>query len=199
MTPLRFNANQLRWVVTLVYHGVTGLFWRLRRPPRRVALIIKAFAPAALIMFIEVLIHVQTSRIPRPTHDLDTPFVTQCQDPVAAAKQPRESATFVMLARNSEINEARQAIESIERKFNQWFNYPVMFLNDEEWSPEFIRVLNETVSGKASFEVISKEDWTFPSWMNVQDARASIASQGERGIYNGGKESYHHMCRFNSG
>jgi mannosyltransferase len=134
-----------------------------------------------------------------PPEDLDKPFAIGCQDPIHQASMPRENATFVMLARNSEVNEARETIENIERQFNQWFHYPVLFLNDREWDPEFIRVLNKSVSGKATFEVIPRSDWSFPHWIDKAKARHSMAMQAKNGIYNGGMESYHHMCRFYSG
>ena len=57
----------------------------------------------------------------------------------AAAATPRESAALVMLARNSELEQARHTVESVERRFNRWFQYPVVFLNDEPFSEDFIQ------------------------------------------------------------
>ncbi len=113
--------------------------------------------------------------------------------------EPRENAALVMLARNSELDKALKTVLSIERHFNQWFHYPIVFLNDEPWSEEFISAMNATVSGETRFEVIPKDEWMFPSWMDVDDARASIARQGAAGILYAGLETYHHMCRFYSG
>lgn len=173
---------------------------RTRRVSRRAAFRLKILLTAAVACLLEAFFHVRSHAIPRPPEDLDGPFSTQCQDPVrAAAANPREDATFVMLARNNEIQKALQAIENIERQFNQWFHYPVLFLNNEAWDPEFVRVLNASVSGAATFEVLKKEEWTFPPSANVEHARAKIKEQGDNGVYKGGLESYHHMCRFYSG
>ncbi|KAK0707313.1 glycosyltransferase family 15 protein [Lasiosphaeris hirsuta] len=170
-----------------------------RRLSRRAALRLNIVLAVALALFLESVLHVRSHAIPRPPRDLDEPFSIQCRDPAVAAAAPRENATFVMLTRNSERDQARSTIENIERQFNQWFNYPVLFLNNEPWDPEFVRVLNASVSGLATFAVVDKGDWGYPAWMDVDDAKAKIAAQGSEGIYKAGAESYHHMCRFYSG
>ncbi|KAK3393938.1 glycosyltransferase family 15 protein [Podospora didyma] len=171
----------------------------LRQPPRRARVVAKFALPVVLLCLLDVLLHILSYRIPRPPQDLDKPFATQCRDPLVAASQPRENATFVMLARNSDIETARQTIENIERQFNQWFHYPVLFINDVEWDPDFIRVLNTSTSGRATFHVVPEADWTYPEWVDSAAARQSMARQGMRGVYNGAKEAYHKMCRFYSG
>ncbi|KAK1759836.1 glycolipid 2-alpha-mannosyltransferase 1 [Echria macrotheca] len=181
---------------------VTARVFRLRRPhlSRRVASNLKVVLCVLVALLLESLLHVHRHAIPRPPKDLDAPFSTQCQDPVvAAAATPRENATLVMLARNNELQKALQAVQNIEHQFNQWFHYPILFLNDEEWDAEFKRVLSSAVSGEATFEVIERKDWGFPSWMDVDAARIQMKAQEAKNIYNGGKESYHHMCRFFSG
>lgn len=180
--------------------GLARLLRRGRPLSRRASFHLKLFFGIALALFLETVLHVRSHAIPRPSEDLDAPFSTQCQDPtVEAAKHPRENATFVMLARNNEIDKALQTIRGIERQFNQWFKYPVLFLNDEEWDHDFVKALQDAVSGPTTFEVIPSKDWTFPSWMDTRKARQDMAEQGNKGIYNGGMESYHHMCRFYSG
>ncbi|KAK8048871.1 glycosyltransferase family 15 protein [Apiospora phragmitis] len=83
---------------------------------------------------------------------------------------PRENAVMVMLARNSERIAANKTITSIEKAFN-----------------------------KATFEVIPKEQWTFPPGMDEKAAKQSMKEQGQRGLPHAGSEGYHHMCRFYSG
>ncbi|GAB1312808.1 Glycolipid 2-alpha-mannosyltransferase [Madurella fahalii] len=172
---------------------------QLRRPPRRINTLLKWAGIVVLFCILESLLHAHVYSVSRPPRDLDAPFATQCQDPEVAAAQPRENAAFVMLARNSEINEARDTIRNIERQFNRWFHYPVVFLNNEAWDPEFIRALNESAGGRAIFDVIPEKDWSYPAWIDKERARKSMAKQQESGVWNGGKESYHHMCRFYSG
>lgn len=174
-------------------------FRQVRRPVRRVRILFRVSVFVALLCIIESFFYTRSHSIPRPPEDLDAPFSTKCQDPREAASQPRENAAFVMLVRNLELDEARQTIQNIEAKFNRWFNYPVVFLNDEPWDPEFVRYLNESVSGGATFEIIPKKDWSYPEWIDEKKAKKSFAKQQKDGVWNGGKESYHHMCRFYSG
>lgn len=170
------------------------MFRPLPRPSRRGLFIVLSIL---LPLFIEVSLHWRSFDIPRPQHDLDPPFQTGCREPEVDGK--RESAALVMLVQNSELDAARHTVNSVEDKFNRWFHYPYVFLNDQPWDPEFVRIMNQTVSGEARFEVIPAEEWTYPKWVNQASAKQSILRQGEEGIHYGGKESYHHMCRFFSG
>ncbi|KAK3692320.1 nucleotide-diphospho-sugar transferase [Podospora appendiculata] len=151
----------------------------------------------AVAAILEVYIHTRRFAVKQPDHELDEPFYTQCQEP--AVEKPRENAALVMLARNSELKKALKTVESIEKHFNGWFHYPIVFLNDEPWSAEFMKAMNASVSGVARFEVIPKDEWTFPAWMDANEAKEAIAKQGRDGILYGGLETYHHMCRFYSG
>ncbi|KAK3401977.1 nucleotide-diphospho-sugar transferase [Sordaria brevicollis] len=153
---------------------------------------------------LEVILHVRSWTVQQPSdHELDTPFYTSCQEPATTSHQPREKAALVMLVRNSELLKALKTVQSIEKHFNQWFHYPVVFLNDEPFSQEFVSVMNASVSGEARFEhLVSRKEWGYPEWMDVsdvKDAKEAIKQQGEDGILYAGMETYHHMCRFYSG
>lgn len=51
----------------------------------------------------------------------------------------RANATFLMLARNSDVDDAVHAVRSIEDRFNRRHNYPWVFLNEEPFSDDFKR------------------------------------------------------------
>ena len=51
--------------------------------------------------------------------------------------RPRENATFVMLASNSDVNSVVRAVHELEDRFNRKYNYPWIFLNNEQFSDEF--------------------------------------------------------------
>ncbi|KAI0532590.1 glycolipid 2-alpha-mannosyltransferase [Xylaria digitata] len=178
----------------MLHHRLLQRLQRLRRRGLHKSPILWVVVVAT---FIEVASHVFRFRVPVPSRELDTPFYTTCQEPEVNA--PRENAAIVMLARNEEVEQARHSVESLERHFNQWFKYPIVFLNDEPWNDEFIQTLNATTSAETFFESVPKKEWLFPEWMDQDDARASMKSQGESGILYAGKETYHHMCRFFSG
>jgi len=165
-------------------------WWRLSL--RRALLVLLPLLAALL----EVWSHVRTYSVGLPEYEQDEPFATACREPNVDG--PREKAALVMLARNKELKDVLATIESIERHFNRWFHYPVVFLNDEPWSDDFVAATNASCSGGATYHVIPKGDWGFPSWIDPNSARASIARQGKKGILYAGLETYHNMCRFYS-
>lgn len=66
---------------------------------------------------------------PNCSHNPDAAFV--------AMDSRRANATFIILARNSELKGVVESIQSIEDRFNRRYNYPYVFLNDEEFTDEF--------------------------------------------------------------
>jgi mannosyltransferase len=106
-----------------------------------------------------------------------------------------------MLARNSEVKGAVSSVRSVQEQFNDNFGYPWVFLNDEEWSKDFKQKVSRAVGKNADvkFEVVPKEMWGYPEWIDQERARSSMQDMKNRGIQYGGQESYHHMCRFQSG
>lgn len=56
-----------------------------------------------------------------------------------AVDSQRANATFVMLARNSDIDGAVHAVRSVEDRFNRNYNYPWVFLNELPFSDNFKR------------------------------------------------------------
>ena len=149
------------------------------------------------LLCLETLLHINKFEVKRPPRPLDEPFSVRCQEPDTSA--PRENAAIVMLARNRELDGAVKAVSSLELQFNRWFQYPIIFLNDEPWEQSFKDTLSAVVSGKTQFETISGGMWGFPEWMNRDEARRRMKQQEARGVMYAGMESYHHMCRFNSG
>lgn len=49
----------------------------------------------------------------------------------------KANATFVVLARNSDIQGIAQSMKQAEDRFNKEFNYPWVFLNEEPFDDEF--------------------------------------------------------------
>lgn len=110
------------------------------------------------------------------------------------------NSTFVMLTRNEEIEDVLKTINSIESHFNQWFQYPYVFINNEAFTTEFKNKVESMTSAKTEFGIINEMAWDFPEDIrNSELFHQSIKDQGDRGILYGGMESYHKMCRFYSG
>ncbi|GAB7343677.1 hypothetical protein MBLNU457_1664t1 [Dothideomycetes sp. NU457] len=167
-------------------------------------------ALAIFLVVLEPIHHVRNAySFARPTERLDPPAHQACVNPeVEAARTVRQSAAIFMLARNSEVDDAIHAVRSLETQFNQWFGYPWVFLNDVEWTEDFKTRVSAEIKGKAVFETIDKSMWGWPghftdddkqrarnTWKNMFD---SMDENFQKGTHVQ-KESYHHMCRFNSG
>ncbi|CAI4036079.1 hypothetical protein SMKI_14G2960 [Saccharomyces mikatae IFO 1815] len=134
----------------------------------------------------------------------DRPFYSNCVDTREYLLNPsytKQNASFVMLARNEEIEDVIKTIYSIEEHFNQWFHYPYVFLNDQPFEEDFkAKILNATSGADVEFGTIDEIVWNFP--IDVKDTfdfYNAIEDQGDRSILYGNLESYHKMCRFYSG
>lgn len=127
----------------------------------------------------------------------DKVFQSGCQIP--EVNRPRANATFVVLARNKELDGVIQSIKSMERHFNRWFHYPYVFLNDGDFNSTFKETITNYTSAPVEFGKIDPSMWGFPDWADPAHFKEGIARQGDEAIMYGGIESYHHMCRFYSG
>jgi alpha 1,2-mannosyltransferase len=111
----------------------------------------------------------------------------------------RENATFVTLARNEELGDLVETIKIYEARFNSRFHYDWVMLNNEPFTEEFIQTVKSLISGKVMFGQVPSEQWQFPAWINQDEARASWQRMVEDDVVYADLESYHHMCRYESG
>ncbi|ODV61490.1 glycosyltransferase family 15 protein [Ascoidea rubescens DSM 1968] len=111
----------------------------------------------------------------------------------------RIKATFVTLARNSDLWSLAESIRAVEDRFNNKFHYDWVFLNDDEFSEEFKRVTTSLCSGTTKYGFIEKDQWGFPSWIDTEKAAKVRQEMKEKKIIYGDSISYRHMCRYESG
>lgn len=143
---------------------------------------------------------------------VDAPFYYGCNDIKEYLSDPayqKQNAAFVMLTQNSELEDVLKTMESLELKFNQWFQYPYVFLNDEPFTQEFQDAVQGHTPAKVEFGVIPTDNWDFPEDLESRDTGkrsstnvqfdSNFEDQEDRGILYGGMKSYHKMCRFYSG
>ncbi|KAK9364785.1 nucleotide-diphospho-sugar transferase [Lipomyces kononenkoae] len=112
---------------------------------------------------------------------------------------PRQNATLVMLVRNFEIDDALSSMRQIEDRFNRRYRYPWTFLNDEEFTQEFIELTSGMASGDTEYGLVPKEEWSWPDHIDRQRARTSMKKMEDDDVIYGGSVTYRHMCRYNSG
>ncbi|KAI8997406.1 nucleotide-diphospho-sugar transferase [Pilobolus umbonatus] len=111
----------------------------------------------------------------------------------------RANAAFVILTRNSELDQLRRTIHQLEARFNHKFNYPYVFLNDEEFTDEFKDLTSSLTKAETKYGLIDKEFWSYPEWIDIAKADRLRQEMEDNQILYGGSLSYRHMCRFESG
>lgn len=119
--------------------------------------------------------------------------------PAATDGGPRMNATFVTLARNSDLWEIARSIRQVEDRFNRKFHYDWVFLNDKPFDATFKKVTTSLVSGTTHYGEIPKEHWSFPEHIDQEKARKVREDMAQKKIIYGDSISYRHMCRFESG
>ncbi|KAL8965145.1 MAG: hypothetical protein Q9197_006654 [Variospora fuerteventurae] len=143
---------------------------------------------------------------PAPSVEVQAPAVeVQAPQPVAVESIGEESssakanATFVTLARNSDLSEIVKSIRQIEDRFNRNYHYDWVFLNDKPFDDTFKAVTTAFTSGKTHYGEIAHEHWSFPDFIDQDKARRTREDMAQRNIIYGDSKSYRHMCRFESG
>ncbi|KAJ5677778.1 uncharacterized protein N7477_003411 [Penicillium maclennaniae] len=111
----------------------------------------------------------------------------------------RVNATFVTLARNSDIWDIAKSIRTVEDRFNRNYNYDWVFLNDNEFDDDFKKLTTSLVSGTTHYGRIPKDHWSYPEWIDQDKAKEAREEMDRKKIIYGGSESYRHMCRYESG
>ncbi|WPH04539.1 Alpha-1,2 mannosyltransferase KTR1 [Acrodontium crateriforme] len=147
---------------------------------------------------------VKDSELPKHTDSFKdntspNPVSGETRLPATPAPGERMNATFVTLARNSDVWDISRSIRQVEDRFNRKFNYDWVFLNDAEFDDTFKKVTSALTSGKTHYGKIGKEQWGFPEWIDQDKAKKVREDMHERKIIYGDSISYRHMCRYESG
>jgi mannosyltransferase len=125
-------------------------------------------------VLLELLFHIRSFNVDRPATDLDPPFYVGCQERTSD-KFARANATLTMLARNSDVDGAVASVKSVQKQFNDHYDYPWVFLNNEPWSNEFITKVTAAGAGaRMVFSNISKAMWRYPEWIDEGKARRNM-------------------------
>ena len=130
---------------------------------------------------------------PKPTSN------TGLASPPASSPDEKLNATFVTLARNSDLWDIVESIRQVEDRFNRNYHYDWVFLNDKPFDDVFKKVTTSLISGKTRYGEIGKEHWSFPDHIDQDKARKVREDMAQRKIIYGDSVSYRHMCRFESG
>lgn len=112
---------------------------------------------------------------------------------------PKANATLLTLVRNQELEDIIHTLRQLEANWNHKFHYPYTFINDEPFTDEFKETIKRHTVSDCYFEVIPPEVWNKPSNIDPDIEKEKISKLSEKGVLYIDKDSYHNMCRFNSG
>lgn len=124
--------------------------------------------------------------IPHSSKDIDPEY-----------EQGDAKGVFITLTRNFNLWDLLQTMRDIEDRFNHKYHYDWVFLNDEDFSREFIKETTRLASGTTKYGKIPKEHWSIPDY--VDEEKAAQARIDMKDIIYGDSLPYRHMCRYNSG
>ncbi|OAD67299.1 glycosyltransferase family 15 protein, partial [Phycomyces blakesleeanus NRRL 1555(-)] len=100
----------------------------------------------------------------------------------------------------SEQEAIAETIVNFQDKFNKNFNYPYVFLNNDLFTDEFKTAMKLAApNAEMSFGLVPQDHWGYPPWVNETLAAESRKQMDADNVFYGGMESYHHMCRYQSG
>jgi len=113
--------------------------------------------------------------------------------------QRKANATFVILARNGDLQGVISSMKQMEDRFNKEFLYPWVFLNEEPFSDEFKRRTREVTDAPVSYGLIPRDHWYQPDSIDEEKATAAREQMVKNNVIYGGSVPYRNMCRYNSG
>eukprot|EP00759_Apiculatamorpha_spiralis_P051466 PhF_6_TR5239/c2_g1_i1/m.7590/K10967/KTR1_3; alpha 1,2-mannosyltransferase len=107
------------------------------------------------------------------------------------------NAVIVILCRNSDLQDMIGTMKTFEKRFNRYFMYPYVFLNNEKWDALFQRDISKLTSNPVQFGVISREHWDVPPHINLTLCEERMESL--KYVMYGNSLKYRQMCRYYSG
>ncbi|KAJ6456595.1 glycosyltransferase family 15 protein [Mycena vitilis] len=126
-------------------------------------------------------------------------YNTRLNSSLELAHRARANATFVILARNTDLDNTVRSVREVEDRFNTRHHYPFVLLNDEPFTDEFKRRVSAVASGPVEYGLVPRDHWLQPDWIDEDKATKGREQLVSENVIYGGSVSYRNMCRFNSG
>ncbi|OMJ21274.1 Glycolipid 2-alpha-mannosyltransferase 2 [Smittium culicis] len=110
-----------------------------------------------------------------------------------------EKAAILVLVRNSELIDIIHSIRQLEDRYNHYYHYPYIFLNDRPFTKYFMDKVSLITPSNVTFSLIPSDHWSVPSFVDIKQAKISHRQLEAKGVNYATSMSYRKMCRFNSG
>ncbi|KAJ1804969.1 alpha-1,2-mannosyltransferase ktr1, partial [Coemansia sp. RSA 2599] len=124
--------------------------------------------------------------------------ISSSNSSAVSTPEGRVRAALVALVRNSELEGMRSTIRQVDDRFNRNYGYPYIFLNDEDFTEEFMKQVRAVTNAPVYFGKLPKEHWGLSPYVTEDKVREALERNKDRYLY-GGSYSYRLMCRFQSG
>jgi hypothetical protein len=187
---------------SLRLHRVSQIKWYRSKPIQRIVFVVVILATLFLFFRSPTLLQDVILR-PDRLQSISTVEEASRSD-LANALNPRRSpkprAAFVTLIRERQLSEILPVIRDIQYTFNDEHGYSYVFLSETEFTPWFKDHINDYLSKmplkpKASFGLVSSEDWNVPSHIDLEKAKKRWARHMSAGIPYSHSTTYRQMCR----
>ncbi|QPG72830.1 hypothetical protein FOA43_000132 [Brettanomyces nanus] len=127
-------------------------------------------------------------------------FLDDPQQPIEQYKPA--NATFYTLCRNSDLYDILETINNYNNRFNSEYRYDWVFLNDQQFTDEFKKLVKVSVAGHAYFGQIPSQHWSLPNSVDhdtMKENMQKMINDPDGAPPYADSMSYRHMCRFESG
>lgn len=184
------------WLILEVKYVVDSITFARSDPERLVQLYQKSIDTCEQLENVTYF-KIQEARLKPATNSYLDPKFPKIDRQVSSVHL--ENATLLMLCRNWELPGVLKSMRSLEDRFNRDYHYPWVFLNDVDFTDEFIKETTAMATGKTYYATIPAKDWNTPGYINRTKYDESIKEFIAEDVIYGGSRSYRNMCHFNSG
>ncbi|KAJ2721616.1 hypothetical protein GGI07_003853 [Coemansia sp. Benny D115] len=113
----------------------------------------------------------------------------------------RSDACLLFITRTVSLTKVRRTLYDVQRRFNDRFGYPVVFLSEEPFSDDFQAAVRYMVPADQDvhFGLIPDADWDYPEWVDRQRARQMAEAWANSNELAVDRAGWRHMVRYWAG
>lgn len=84
-------------------------------------------------------------------------------------------AAFVALVSENQLEQMVASVGQLEHRFNGKYRYDWVFFSHEELSEKFKEATSNATGGTVTYNVIPKQHWSIPAWVDSGRFEAGLA------------------------
>ncbi|KAJ1986465.1 hypothetical protein EDC05_006283 [Coemansia umbellata] len=107
-----------------------------------------------------------------------------------------QNGCFVLVTRTISLTKVRRTMFDVEKRFNNRFNYPYVFLSEQPFSETFQRSVRKMTNASVIFGLINGEYWQYPEWINMDRAERAAEAWADANDVSADRSGWRHMVRF---